>query len=100
MDVQNTPLEFAREPGREQPHISGHTDQIDFAGAQFGGHRPVVFFARLPSVIERDCLDAMFSRPFKPGGVRHVADDDCDLGFGNASVGDRPDQRQHVRPAA
>jgi hypothetical protein len=59
-----------------------------------------VFFARFPPVIERDGLNAVFARPFKPGGVLDVTDDDCDLGVGDASVGDRPDQRQHVRPTA
>src|SRR5262245_62776464 len=29
MYVQNAPLEFAREPWREQPHVAGKTDQVD-----------------------------------------------------------------------
>src|ERR1700722_8057064 len=46
MNVQNSPGKLLHEPGRQQPHISGKTDQFDFMLLQRGNDLAVMLLAR------------------------------------------------------
>ena len=47
MNIQNAPRKLLHEPGREQAHVSGQADQIDFVLLQRGDDFAIVLFARL-----------------------------------------------------
>ncbi len=47
MDVENTPWELLYKPGREEAHVTGKADEIDFVVQECSHNFAVVFFARL-----------------------------------------------------
>ena len=83
MDVENSCRKLLHEPGREQAHVTGEADEIDFVVQERGHNFAVVFLARLAFRWNDECVEAALAGGFKTGSIGTVRDHDRDARIGN-----------------
>src|SRR5712692_4379520 len=100
MDVQDLARKLAHEPGREQAHVSGKADQINFMLLQRGDYFAVVLFAGLSFGRNNESFESQPQRGFKPSRIGAIGNYDPDAGVLNLSRGDVLCDDLEVRPAS
>jgi hypothetical protein len=99
MDIEDAIGESLDEVGREEAHVAGQTDQIDFVFVEGGYDLAVEGFAF--EALGRENLrgQAAGFGAFNAGGAFAIAEDDSDFGLGNAARGDTIGEGFEVRAA-
>src|SRR5208282_4620778 len=100
VNVQNTIRECSHKIRRQQAHIAGQADELDFVFVQHGDHLPVVRFAFQSLRRNGARGDAARFCAFKAGRAFAIADDDGDFRVGNLAGCDAVCERFEVRTAA
>src|ERR1035437_9819448 len=82
MDVENFRRKLLHEPGREQAHVTGEADEIDFVVQECSHNFAVVLLAGLTLRCNDERVEASMAGGFKTGSIRTVRNHDRNAGIG------------------
>src|SRR5579864_2752834 len=100
MNIQDASAKSLHKIGRDQSHVAGEADEINFLLLQRGDYLAVIGFA-LEALRWNDArVDAALASAFDARSVFAMADDNGDLSVGDASGGDAVRKRFEIRAAA
>src|SRR5260370_10591324 len=100
VNVQDAIWIFCDEEGRQQAHVSGEADEVDFVLVENGGDLAVVDFALKAFRRNHASGDSARFRALDARGAFAIANADGDFGVRNAACRDAIRERLEVRAAA
>ncbi len=100
MDVENPPRELLHEPGREQPHVSGKADQINFVLLERRDNLSVMILSRFALGWNHHRIQSASARSGDARCVCIVRDDDANARIDDAARVDAVGDGDEVRAAS
>src|ERR1700677_1241629 len=82
MDVENFSRELPHEPGREQAHVTGKTDEVYLVIQKCGHNFAVMLLARLAFRWDDDRIEATMAGDFLSGSIGAIRNHDRNPGIG------------------
>src|SRR5438477_11930274 len=85
MDIENASWELLHEPGREQAHVPGEADQVNFVFFERGNNFAIVLFTFFALRRNHQRCETKPAGNFEPCGIRSVRDHHRDMSSWNFS---------------
>src|ERR1700676_2174638 len=99
MNIYDSMAISSDEIRRQQTHVTGQTNEVDFVLLQRRHNLAIVFLTSTVPPLDYNCLQSSLHGALDTSGIWPVADHDSNRGVGRAAFANRIRQRDHVRAA-